>query len=85
MIVPSRSEASILDGNNPSLLFEELFLVQEYFGSDISKMISDRCNYTLQEDHVVTIVFNILCSLNFVHSAKVLHRDIKPANILINN
>ena len=85
MIVPSRSEASILDGNNPSLLFEELFLVQEYFGSDISKMISDRSNYTLQEDHVVTIVFNILCSLNFVHSAKVLHRDIKPANILINN
>lgn len=29
------------------------------------------------------IVYNILCSLNAIHSAGVLHRDIKPSNILI--
>ena len=26
----------------------------------------------------------MLCSLKYMHSAKILHRDIKPANILIN-
>jgi len=29
------------------------------------------------------IVYNIICSLNAIHSAGVLHRDIKPSNILI--
>ena len=35
------------------------------------------------EDHIVTIFYNILCALNFLHSANVVHRDLKPANILI--
>lgn len=29
-------------------------------------------------------MYNLLCALKYIHSAKVLHRDIKPANILIN-
>lgn len=29
------------------------------------------------------IVYNLLCSLNWIHSVRVLHRDIKPSNILI--
>lgn len=28
-------------------------------------------------------MYNILCALNFLHSANVLHRDIKPSNILL--
>lgn len=38
----------------------------------------------LTEYHVQTIMFNLLCGLNFVHSSGVIHRDLKPANILIN-
>ena len=29
------------------------------------------------------ILYNTLCSLNFLHTANMMHRDIKPANILI--
>lgn len=28
-------------------------------------------------------MYNLLCSLNWIHSAHVIHRDIKPSNILI--
>jgi serine/threonine protein kinase len=38
----------------------------------------------LQEMHIKIIMFNLLCGLNFIHSAGVVHRDIKPANILCN-
>ena len=31
----------------------------------------------------MTILYNLLCAVNFMHSANVMHRDIKPSNILI--
>ena len=35
----------------------------------------------ITEFHVQTIMYHVLCGLNFVHSAGVIHRDLKPANI----
>jgi len=35
-------------------------------------------------DHILVIVYNILCAINFLHACNIVHRDIKPANILIN-
>mmetsp|Transcript_19653 Transcript_19653/g.30326 ORF Transcript_19653/g.30326 Transcript_19653/m.30326 type:complete len:132 (+) Transcript_19653:204-599(+) len=40
-------------------------------------------NYNFGEKEVVKVLYNILCALNFIHSANVMHRDIKPANILL--
>ena len=38
----------------------------------------------MTELHIQTIIYNLLCGIKYMHSAKVIHRDIKPANILIN-
>ena len=35
-------------------------------------------------DHILVIIYNILCAINFLHTCNIVHRDIKPANILIN-
>ena len=37
----------------------------------------------IDEQHVVTILYNLLCAMNFIHSTNVMHRDIKAHNILI--
>ena len=47
-------------------------------------MIKLHCN-GFDDSHIVTILYNILCAINFLHSAKIIHRDIKPSNILIND
>ena len=35
------------------------------------------------EEHVVIILYNLLCAVNFMHTTNIVHRDLKPANILI--
>lgn len=37
----------------------------------------------LSAGNVKTILYNLLCSLRYLHSANVIHRDIKPSNILV--
>lgn len=39
---------------------------------------------SFQVDQMVKIFYNLLCAMNFLHTAGIMHRDIKPANILIN-
>ena len=33
---------------------------------------------------MISILYNLLCTLNYIHTANIIHRDIKPANILVN-
>jgi mitogen-activated protein kinase 1/3 len=62
--------------------FEDLYMVFEYMQSDLHRIIySDN---ELSEDHIAYIIYQILCGLKYIHSAKVIHRDLKPGNILIN-
>lgn len=44
-------------------------------------MISD--GVEIDEDHAIVIFYNLLCAVNFIHSANIMHRDIKDSNILI--
>jgi mitogen-activated protein kinase 1/3 len=61
-----------------------MFLVIEYHESDLKKVVTTVSDGTrISEDHIVTIMYNALCSINYMHSANIIHRDIKPANLLI--
>jgi serine/threonine protein kinase len=52
---------------------------------DLGSVLKKHKSVKFDEAHVVTIIYNILCALNFLHSANIIHRDIKPGNILINS
>ena len=63
--------------------FDHIFLVMNYVESDLHRLLDQVSNVKLKEGHVITILYNILCALNIMHSSNVVHRDLKPANILI--
>jgi len=71
----------ILELQDPSN-FKNLYLILELTHSDLKKLL--KTSIFLTDLHIQTILYNLLCALKYMHSAKILHRDIKPANILIN-
>ena len=62
--------------------FDTLYVVMEYAESDLKKII--KSNINLEMLHIQTIIYNLLCSIKYLHESNVLHRDLKPANVLIN-
>jgi mitogen-activated protein kinase 1/3 len=66
---------------DPSKL-SEVYLVTEYIEHDLNKIFNQKSS-DLGEERAITLVYNILLSLRFIHSAGVVHRDLKPANILV--
>lgn len=61
-----------------------IFLIQTHFGTDLRSVIEMAPELNLNENHLKTMMYNMLCALKFMHSANVVHRDIKPSNILVN-
>jgi len=62
--------------------FNTFYIVLEYCQSDLKKVFKSAI--FLKPLHIQTVVYNLLCTINFIHTSDVIHRDIKPANILIN-
>ena len=65
--------------------FNHLFLVMELGELDLKNLMNTVPNTVLEDEHITTILYNMLCAVNFIHSANIIHRDIKPSNLLINN
>ena len=62
---------------------KNIFLVMEYIESDLKTLLQIEEKDVQNPEGFLTILYNILCSVNFLHSANLIHRDIKPSNFLI--
>ena len=76
IIIPVNNETDL---NN----FDSVFIVMDLVERDISSLFQVDRPIKFTEDHVIYILYNLLCCLNFLETANVIHRDLKPSNILI--
>ena len=78
----------VILANKPDRPLKEakgVFLVMDYVQDNLKQMLDTISPSDFHEDHIKVIMYNILCSLNFIGSANIMHRDIKPQNILIDS
>lgn len=60
----------------------DIYLVFDYMDTDLHAVI--RANI-LEDIHKQYVIYQLLKSLHYMHTAELLHRDIKPSNLLLNS
>ena len=65
--------------------FEDIFIIMEHYHQNLNCVFTRVKSNSFTEEHVITIMYNMLCAVKFLHSANVIHRDLKPSNILLTN
>ncbi|KAF0693183.1 Aste57867_15777 [Aphanomyces stellatus] len=63
--------------------FDDLYIVQSLMETDLCRVIHSKEH--LSDEHIQYFMYQILCAIQYIHSANVLHRDLKPSNILVNS
>ena len=56
----------------------------DHMDTDLKKLIQMNMGSGITEEHIIILMYNILCSIKFMHSCNVVHRNICPSNILVN-
>ncbi|XP_045138091.1 cyclin-dependent kinase 4-like [Portunus trituberculatus] len=60
-----------------------LVLVLEYVNQDLSHYLNGCPSPGLDQARIKSLIHQILCGVDFLHSNRVIHRDLKPQNILV--
>ena len=66
----------------PQIDFQDVYMCLRLADTDLKKLLKSEKH--LEEVQVKSIVYDILCGLNYMHKKKIIHRDLKPGNILLN-
>ena len=61
---------------------KDIYLVFEFMETDLHAVIRARI---LEDIHKQFIIYQLLKTLKYLHSAELLHRDMKPSNLLLNS
>ena len=55
---------------------KNIFLVMRFSDYNLAQVLQKKTSMSL--NHIKVILYNLLCSLNYLHSCNIVHRDLKP-------
>lgn len=55
----------------------------EWMDQDLKQIFNQVTDNSFSEEHIKVILYNVLCTINYLETANIMHRDIKPANLMI--
>ena len=62
-----------------------MFMVMELRELNCKKLLDNAPSVDLGEDEITCILYNQLCTLNFLHSAGIIHTNVSPSCFLIDS